>query len=79
MRTSRICIFNSAVFNALHVPFSVCMSKPFSFNQQADLARQLERYLTIALGTNTQIWLWCICSPACKGLGTSVSRLGVIT
>ena len=55
--TSQICMFNSAVFHALHVPFSLFMSQPFSSNQQADLARQLERHLTIALNTNTQIWL----------------------
>ena len=54
--TSEICIFNSAVFHALCVPFSLFMSQPFSSNQQADLARQLERHFTIGLSANSQIW-----------------------
>ena len=56
MGTSEICIFNSAVFHALCAPFSSFMSQPFTSNQQADLARQLERPLTIGLSKITQIW-----------------------
>ena len=48
-RTSQVCMFNKAVFHALHAPFSLFVSQPFSSNRQADLARQLERHLTIAL------------------------------